>query len=238
MVEGFKYVPYNDINAIEAAISDKTCAIMLEPIQGESGVRVPSMDYLRQVRRLCSDQGLLLILDEVQTGMGRTGKLFAHEHFGITPDIMTLAKGLGGGMPIGAMLATDQVASSFKPGDHASTFGGNPLACAAAKATLETILDGGFILDQCNRMGERLKARLNLIMNEFSSQIIDVRGMGLLVGMETNRECATIVQSCMDRGLLINCASGNVLRFMPPLIVQEEDIDHMAEILEQSLERV
>jgi acetylornithine/N-succinyldiaminopimelate aminotransferase len=237
LVEGFKYVPFNDASAIEAAITDKTCAVMLEPIQGESGVRMPSPDYLRDVRRLCSDRGLLLILDEVQTGMGRTGKLFAYEHFGITPDIMTLAKGLGGGMPIGAALATEQVASTFKPGDHASTFGGNPLACAAAVATLQTILDGGFILDQCKRMGERMMARLNLIKNDFPSLVNEVRGMGLLVGMEINRECAPIVQASLDRGLLINCASGNVLRFMPPLIVQDEDIDHMIEILEQSLER-
>jgi predicted acetylornithine/succinylornithine family transaminase len=238
LVEGFSYVPFNDIDALERAITDKTCAVMLEPIQGESGVRVPSPGYLQEVRQLCNDKGILMILDEVQTGMGRTGKLFAHEHFGMTPDIMTLAKGLGGGVPIGAMLSTEHVASAFTPGTHASTFGGNPLACAAGVATLETVIEGGFLLDQCNRMSERLRAKLELIKREFSSKVIEVRGLGLLMGMELNRECAPLVNECLDRGLLINCAAGNVLRFMPPLIVQEEEIDQMSVIVEQSLDRI
>jgi predicted acetylornithine/succinylornithine family transaminase len=152
LVPGFKHVPFNDIRAMREAITEETCAILLEPIQGEGGVRVADPNYLKEVRDLCNEQNILLILDEVQTGMGRTGKLFAHEHFGITPDIMAIAKGLGGGVPIGAMLATDKVASGFQPGNHASTFGGNPLVCAAGVATLETILEDGFILDQCNRM--------------------------------------------------------------------------------------
>ena len=154
LVPGFVHIPYNDIAALKNAVTEKTCAVLLEPIQGEGGVRVPDQDYLKQVRDLCNENNLLLILDEVQTGMGRTGKLFAYEHFGITPDIMTIAKGLGGGVPIGAMLATDKVAAGFQPGNHASTFGGNPLVCAAAVATIETLLEDGFILDQCKRMNK------------------------------------------------------------------------------------
>ncbi len=156
LVPGFVYVPFDNITALRQAVTRNTCAILLEPIQGEGGVRVPDQNYLRQVRELCNEHKILLILDEVQTGMGRTGKLFAYEHFGITPDIMTIAKGLGGGVPIGAMLATDTVASGFQPGNHASTFGGNPLVCAAAVATFETLLEDGFILDQCNRMSKYL----------------------------------------------------------------------------------
>ena len=238
MLPGFVNVPFNDIAALEKAIDKHTCAVLLEPIQGESGVRIPAPDYLKNVRRLCDEHGVLLMLDEVQTGMGRTGKLFAYEHYGITPDIMTLAKGLGGGMPIGAMLATEKVAQAFKPGDHASTFGGNPLACAAAVATLETILDSGLLLDQCVRMGALLKDRLLKMKAEFSTVVLEVRGMGLLVGMELTHECGPIVKACLERGLLINCASGNVLRFMPPLIVQPKDIEQMAEILEEVMERV
>ncbi len=167
--------------------------------------------------------------------MGRTGKLFAYEHFNITPDIMTLAKGLGSGVPIGAMLATDKVASAFVHGSHASTFGGNPLVCAAAIATIDTLLEDGFILDQCKRMGEYLVNELKGLQEEFSSVVINVRGMGLLVGMELTRDCSSIVKVCMEKGLLINCTSGNVLRFSPPLIVQKKDIDNMVDILGEVL---
>jgi predicted acetylornithine/succinylornithine family transaminase len=238
LAPGFRHVPFGDIDALAAAMDRETCAVLLEPIQGEAGVRVPPFDYLAKVRQLCTEHGALMVLDEVQTGMGRTGTLFAYEHWGITPDIMTLAKGLGGGFPIGAMLATEQVASVFHPGDHASTFGGNPVACAAGVATLETLIDGGFILDQCRRMGTRLMKKLNAMREEFPSVVMDVRGMGLLLGMEVTRECGPIVLSCLERGLLINCTAGNVLRFMPPLIVQEREIDHMATTLEQVLDRL
>jgi predicted acetylornithine/succinylornithine family transaminase len=235
---GFHYVPFNDTSAIEEAITPRTCAVMLEPIQGETGVRVPSPDYLKEVREICDKNDLLLILDEVQTGMGRTGRLFAHEHFGISPDIMTLAKGLGGGVPIGAVLATEKVSKAFNPGDHGSTFGGNPLVCSAAIATLEAILEGGFLLDQCKRMGDYLTGKLQHLKKEFSSAVVEIRGMGLLVGIELTSGCAPIVKACMERGLLVNCASGNVLRFMPPLIVQKEDIDQTAKILEEVFKRI
>jgi len=238
LVPGFRYVPFNDINALKSAMTQHTCAVMLEPVQGEGGVKIPDPDYFKNVRELCNKNNVLLILDEVQTGMGRTGKFFAYEHFQITPDIVTLAKGLGSGVPIGAMLASDKVASAFVPGSHASTFGGNPLVCTAAVATIETILEDGFLLDQCRRMGELLKEGLKSLKKEFPSIVIDIRGMGLLIGMELTRECSPIVKACMEKGLLLNCTAGNVLRFTPPLIVQEKDIDHMLDILGEVLSRL
>lgn len=237
LMPGFRYVPFNDINSLRKAINKNTCAIMLEPIQGEGGVRIPSEDYLKDLRKMCDELDILLILDEVQTGMGRTGKLFAYEHYDIKPDIMTLAKGLGGGVPIGAILATDKVASAFKPGNHASTFGGNPLVCAAAIATLETILEDGFILDHCERMGEYFLHRLKELKSIYPDLIVDVRGKGLLVGMEINGDGTSIVNACMERGILINCTAGNVLRFTPPLIVEKKDIDRLIDVLEEVIER-
>ncbi len=231
LVPGFKYVPFNDIKALSKAVTEDTCAVLLEPIQGEGGVKVPEQDYLKEVRELCDGHKLLLILDEVQTGMGRTGKLFAYEHFGIIPDIMTVAKGLGGGVPIGAMLATDKVASGFQPGNHASTFGGNPLVCAAAVATIETLLEDGFILDQCNRMGKHFMERLEQLKSAFPGLIKEIRGKGLLLGMELTTEGNPIVKACLEKGMLINCAAGNVLRFIPPLIIQRRDIDQLADVL-------
>jgi len=238
LVPGFTHVDFNDIGAIENAITKDTCAVMLEPIQGESGVKIPAPDYLGEVRKLCDRHGILLILDEVQTGMGRTGKLFAYEHSGITPDIMTLAKGLGGGVPIGAMLATDTVAAAFVPGTHGSTFGGNPLACSAAIATIDVLIEDGFILDQCKRMGEYFKKKLEELHKEFPSIIAEVRGVGLLVGMELTRDGAPIVQACLERGLLINCTAGNILRFMPALIITEKEIDHLVDVLGQIFDRL
>jgi predicted acetylornithine/succinylornithine family transaminase len=233
LLPGIRHVEFNDIEALKHAISKETCAVLLEPIQGEGGVRLPDHEYLKQVRKLCDDNNVLLILDEVQTGIGRTGKLFAYEHYGAIPDIMTLAKGLGSGVPIGAMLATDKVAEAFQPGTHGSTFGGNPLACAASISTLDVVLEDGFILDQCRRMGKYFTKRLEDLKKDFPEIIADVRGMGLLIGMELLRDGAPVVKACLDRGILINCTAGNVLRFMPPLIVTEKDIDLLADVLEQ-----
>lgn len=238
LVPGFRHVPYNDIASMREAVTDETCAILLEPIQGEGGVRVANREYLREVRDLCDEYHILLILDEVQTGMGRTGKLFAHEHFGITPDIMVTAKGLGGGVPIGAMLATDKVAQGFQPGDHASTFGGNPLVCAAGVATLEVLLEDGFILDQCNRMSVYFIERLGGLKEQFPDLIKEIRGKGLLIGMELATEGDAIVRACLEKGFLINCTAGNVLRFIPPLIVQKRDIDQLIDALQGIFSRL
>ena len=239
LLPGFKHVPFNNIDALRAAVSERTCAVILEPIQAEGGINLPSEDYLTQVRELCDEKKLLLILDEVQTGMGRTGKLFAYEHYGITPDIMSLAKGLGGGVPIGAMLATDKVAAVFQPRTHASTFGGNPLVCAAAIAAIEALLEDGLVLDQCNRMSRYLLERLNQLKDEYQDKVIDVRGKGLLIAMELMREGVPYVTACMERGVLVGLAgAGNILRFTPPLIVEERDIDHMIDVLEDVLEKM
>jgi predicted acetylornithine/succinylornithine family transaminase len=238
LVPGFQYIPYNDITALRNAISDKTSAVLLEPIQGEGGVKVPDQEYFKHVRSLCDEHNILLIFDEIQTGMGRTGKLFAYEHFGITPDIMTIAKGLGGGVPVGAMLATDQVAQVFQPGNHASTFGGNPLVCAAAVATIETLLEDGFLLDQCNRMSEYFRGKLEGLREEFPDLVKDIRGKGLLLGMELTQPCDSVVKACLDKGILINCAAGNVLRFIPPLIVQQKDVNQLLDILHKVLSKL
>jgi acetylornithine/N-succinyldiaminopimelate aminotransferase len=238
LMPGFSHVPFNDVGALTKAVTGSTCAVLLEPIQGEGGVNIPDQDYLKEVRELCNEHNLLLMFDEVQTGMGRTGKLFAYEHYGIAPDIMTIAKGLGGGVPIGAMLATDGVASAFQPGNHASTFGGNPLVCAAAVATMETILEDGFILDQCNRMSKCFIERLEELKTKFPGVIREVRGKGLLIGMELKREGDPIVRACLGKGMLINCAAGNVLRFIPPLILQRKDIDQLVDVLDGILSKL
>ncbi len=236
LLEGFKYVSFNDIKALDEAVTDKTCGVLVEPLQGEGGIRVPSDDYLKGVRKVCDERGLLMILDEVQVGMGRTGVLFAHEHYGIKPDIMTLAKALGNGFPVGALLATDKVASVFVPGTHASTFGGNPLAMAAGVATLETILQDG-ILENCRKMSSYFFQKLKALQNDHPV-IQDVRGKGLIIGVEISMEGSDIVNRCLNRGLLINCTYGNVLRFVPPLIVAEGDIDRAVEILDTVLREV
>jgi acetylornithine/N-succinyldiaminopimelate aminotransferase len=231
LVPGFRHVPFNDIHELSKAITKETCALLLEPIQAEGGVILPDEHYLKAARDLCNEHDILLMLDEVQTGMGRTGRLFAHEHYSITPDIMTIAKGLGGGVPIGAMLATEKVASAFQPGNHATTFGGNPLVCAAAVATMETLLEDGFILDQCNRMSTYLMENLQKLKEEFPSLITDIRGKGLLIGMELTKDGDPVVRECLEQGVLINCTAGNVLRFIPPLIVQQKEINRLIRVL-------
>jgi acetylornithine/succinyldiaminopimelate/putrescine aminotransferase len=204
---------------------------MVEAIQGEGGVRVPDKGYLEGVRKICDDTGALMILDEVQTGMGRTGNLFAYEHSGVAPDIMTLAKALGNGFPVGAMLATDEVAASFTPGSHASTFGGNPLAMAAALAVMEALLNGG-VVDNCREMGVYFRERLEGLKRDHPI-IREVRGKGLMIGVELSIEGADIVKRCMERGLLLNCTCGNVLRFVPPLIIGRSDVDRAIAILDE-----
>ncbi len=231
VVPGFRYVPFNDIDAAAAAVNEHTCAILVEPIQGEGGVNVPSKGYLKALREICDRHNILLLLDEIQTGMGRTGKLFAYEHEGITPDVMTLAKGLGAGMPIGALLATDKAAQGLTPGTHGSTFGGNPLACAASLASMEALLEDNIIIPAVEQLGKHFLEGLEELKKKYTF-IRDVRGKGLLVGMELNYSCKDIVAACIKEGLLINCTMDTVLRFMPPLVITEEEINRLLEVLD------
>jgi acetylornithine aminotransferase len=237
LLHGFSHVPFNDIAAMTAAVDENTCAVMLEPIQGEGGVNIPDQDYLAKVRELCDQRGLLLILDEVQVGMGRTGRLFAHEHFGITPDIMTLAKALAGGAPIGTMLAKKEIAAAFVPGTHGSTFGGNPLVCAAALATVRVMLEDG-ILNRCEEMGEYLHGELEGLQARFPGLIKNVRGIGLMIGMGLTVPGGDIVKQGHEKGLLLNVTHDTVLRFVPPLTVSKAEVDEMIAILGSILAEV
>jgi len=235
LVPGFSYVTFNHLAELQHALTDKTAAIMLEPIQGEGGVHVVSREYLKAVRELCTQRDILLIFDEVQTGMGRTGTLFAYEQLNVQPDIMTLAKGLGGGVPIGACLATAPVAKAFGPGSHASTFGGNPLACAAALAVFRVLLDGR-VLDQARRMGEYLGKGLSECKDRHHL-VRDVRGLGLLQGMEVEMDAKTVVADCLKRGFLVNAVGEHVLRFIPPLIITQPEVDRLLEVLSHIFDR-
>lgn len=230
---GFVYAPFNDLAALKETIGPHTCAVLLEPVQGEGGV-VPGDDaYMCGVREVCDEHNLLLIVDEVQCGLGRTGKLFAYQHYGIEPDIMTLAKALGGGAPIGALLAKEQVAEAFQPGDHASTFGGNPLVTAAGVAALTVLLEEDLV-QNADAMGEYLSCKLAGLKHTFDF-IKEIRGKGLLIGMECEKEVAGIVAACLEKGLLLLNAGPNVLRFVPPLNITFSQIDQAVGILEQAL---
>jgi len=233
ILEGFDFVAFNDIEELACAIGPATCAVMLEPIQGEGGVVVPHRDYLAQVRKLCDESGSLLIYDEVQTGMGRTGKLFAYEHSGVAPDILTLAKALGNGLPIGAMLATERVASAFVPGAHATTFGGTPLVTSVALKVLKLLVEEG-IIEAVEDKGTYLRSGLEKLKSKHT-MIEEVRGKGLLVGARLNAPGAPIVKACMERGYLINCIQENILRFAPPLIISREEIDGVLDCLDKVL---
>jgi acetylornithine aminotransferase len=236
LLHGFKHVPFNDAAAIAAAVTANTCAIMLEPIQGEGGVNVPAADYLRQMREICDRHGLLLILDEVQTGLGRTGKLFAYEHFGIAPDIMTLAKALAGGAPIGTMLAKEEYAAAFTPGTHGSTFGGNPLMTTAALAAVRTLLEDG-LLDRAVEMGAYLLGALKTLGSKYPC-VTEVRGIGLMIGMGLAIPAGDIVKKGHERGVLLNVTHDTVLRFVPPLTVSKAEIDEMIAILDGILAEI
>ena len=229
LVDGFDIVPFNDLEAVRNAITGETCAVMLEPIQGEGGVQCPGPGYLEDLRKLCDKHGLLLIFDEVQTGMGRTGKLFAHEHFGMTPDIMTVAKALANGLPMGAMLAREDVAASLTAGSHASTFGGTPLVAAAALTVVKSLVGEG-VLQNCERVGAYFKDQLLELKAKYAF-IQEVRGEGLLLGLDLAIDGVPVVKACMDRGFLINCTQDHILRFIPPLIIQEGQIDSLIECL-------
>lgn len=232
---GFKYAPFNNLEEVKKLISEKTCAIMVEPIQGEGGINVATESFLKGLREICDKEEILLILDEVQCGLGRTGKLFAYQHYGIEPDIMTLAKPLGGGLPIGATLAKESAASCFEPGDHASTFGGNPLVCASALAFLKVIEEENLV-EKAQQRGEYFKNKLEELKKNFPF-IKEIRGKGIMIGIELKFEGKDIVNKCREEGLLINCTSKNVLRFLPPLIIEENDIDQAVNILHRVLSK-
>lgn len=229
---GFGYVPYNDLAALKDAVSDRTCAVMLEPIQGEGGINIPADSYLQGAREICDQAGALLIFDEIQTGMARTGKMFAWQHAGVKPDIMTLAKGLAGGVPIGAFLATDKVAAAFSSGDHGSTFGGNPLACAAANAVLAIIADEK-LAENAGLTGEYMLQQLNRLKLKYPVLIDEVRGQGLMTGVKLTGPGKDIVAACMEQGTLINCTAGNILRFVPPLNISKDHVDELTAILDK-----
>lgn len=233
LLDGFDFVPFDDAGALRAAVGPATAAVMLEPIQGEGGVRCPSPEYLKQVRALCDEAGLLLIFDEIQTGMGRTGTLFAYEQAGVTPDIMTLAKALANGLPMGAMLAREAVAAAFGPGAHASTFGGTPVVSAAALETCR-VMEGEGIFDHCRSVSDHFRRRLEWLQGRHAV-IAEVRGRGLLLGLRLNSDGEPIVHRCLERGFLINCVQGKVLRFVPPLVIRTEEVDALIACLDEIL---
>jgi acetylornithine/N-succinyldiaminopimelate aminotransferase len=236
LLPGFIFVPFNDLEAVANAVDGTVCAVMLEPVQGEGGVCLPSPDYLPGLRRLCDDKGLLLILDEIQTGLGRTGTLFAHENFGITPDVMTLAKGLANGLPMGALLATDEVAKAFVPGTHASTFGAGPVVAVAAKTVLD-LLSAPEFLAEVRAQGASLKEKLLGLKSRFAV-IREVRGLGLMWGLELAQEGAPVVAACREGGLLVNCTQGNVIRLLPPLVITPQELDAALAILGDAFKAV
>lgn len=225
LVSGFVHVPYNDIAAIEAqaALHPNTVAVLVEPVQGEGGVNVPSVQYLQELRKLCDQHGWLLMLDEIQTGIGRTGTWFAHQHAGILPDVMTLAKGLGSGVPVGACVARGQAAETFQPGNHGSTFGGNPLACRAVVETLQIMQEEG-LLEHANMMGNYIRSAFKQALSD-TPGVKDIRGLGLMIGLELDRPCAALVKLALEKNMLINVTSDNVIRLVPPLILQQPEAD-------------
>lgn len=231
---GHVLVPYGDIKALEAQMDDDVCAVLLEPIQGEGGVHVPTAEYLQQVRALCDKHDALLIFDEVQTGVARTGKWFAYMHSGVKPDILTFAKGIGGGFPVAGFAVPERLAHVFKPGDHGGTFGGNPLACAAVYATLTTIKSEGLV-DKVAEKGEYFKNELRKLQEKYPDKVTDVRGCGLMLGMEVAGEGKLIVESCLANNVIVNCTAGNVIRIVPPLIISKEEIDIVVAALDKAL---
>lgn len=236
MVPGFTYVPYNNLDAVAAVLDDQTAAVIVEPIQGEGGVNVPSADYLPGLRSLCDERGVLLILDEVQTGLGRTGEWFAYQLSKITPDILTCAKALAGGVAAGVMMATPEVASSLKPGMHASTFGGNPIACRAGLAAVETIEQEG-LLARGKAVGERFRGHFQALRDERPDLVREIRILGVMIGLELTFDASVVVSECLERKLLINATHGNVVRLLPALNVSDEQVDEGCAILANVIRR-
>lgn len=235
LIPGFKYAPLNDIEALREIVTDATCAIMMEPIQGESGVNPADKEFVKAVRKLCDEKGLLLIFDEIQTGMGRTGKMFGYQQYGVEPDIFTLAKAISGGIPAGAVCAKEDAAKAFEPGDHGSTFGGNPLACAAGIAVIQTLLNDK-LPENAEKMGIYLKTKLQDLAGK-TSIISEIRGMGLMIGIQlSSPKAAEIRTKLMEKGFLVGNVGDSILRLLPPLIVGQQDIDALIEAFEMVLE--
>jgi acetylornithine/N-succinyldiaminopimelate aminotransferase len=230
---GFVYVPFNDADVVAKVADEETCAVLVEPIQGEGGINMPSDDYLPRLRQICTERGILLILDEVQTGVGRTGRWFAYQHWGVEPDIMTLAKALGGGLAIGAMEAKPEIAKCLTPGSHASTFGGNPIACAGGIAAFEAIEAEG-LLANARRIGEQIRSRMIALARQLDF-LREVRGLGCMIGIQLSRPGADIVTACLQQGLIINCTHDTVLRLLPSMATTEAEIDEGLSILERVL---
>lgn len=231
---GHVLVPYADIKALEAVMDEDVCAVLLEPIQGEGGVHVPSDEYLKQVRALCDKYDALLIFDEVQTGVARTGKWFGYMASGVKPDVLTFAKGIGGGFPVAGFAVTERLAHVFKPGDHGGTFGGNPLACAAIYATLATIKSEGLV-EKVAQKGEYFIGELKKLQAKYPEKVKEVRGRGLILGMELTSEGRPVVEHCLANGVIVNCTAGNVIRIVPPLIIGKDEIDLVVAALDKAL---
>jgi len=233
LLSGFKQAKFNELSTVEKEIGSETCAIMVEPVQGEGGVRVASREFLRGLRRLCNKYKLLLIFDEIQSGMGRTGKMFAYQHYGVTPDILTMAKGVGGGLPLGVTIAKDGIAKLFGYGNHGSTFGGNPVSVAAGLSAVRLLNDK--LLENVKVTGNYFTGRLNELKSKYPKRVKEVRGLGLIVGMELKEKGEEIVNRCFEEGILINCTQETVLRFLPPLIINNNDIDRLVNTLDKIL---
>jgi len=233
----FKEAIFNDLESVKAAVDDQVAAIMVEPIQGEGGINIASKEFIEGLRKLCNKKDMLLIFDEIQCGLGRTGKVFAYQYYNVEPDILTLAKPLGGGLPIGALIAKEKVASSFKPGDHGTTFGGNPVACAAAIAYLKVLQEENLIT-KCKEKGEYFKKKIEKLKEKYPEFIKEVRMIGLMVGLEIQKDGSEVVKKCLEEGALVNCTAGNVLRFLPPLIVKEEEIDYLIRVLDKIFKKI
>jgi len=233
LLSGFKQAKFNELSTVEKEIGSETCAIMVEPVQGEGGVRVASREFLRGLRRLCNKFKLILIFDEIQSGMGRTGKMFAYQHYGVTPDILTMAKGVGGGLPLGVTIAKHEIAKLFGYGNHGSTFGGNPVSVAAGLAAVRLLNDK--LLENVKVTGNYFMGRLNELKSKYPKRVKEVRGLGLMVGMELKEEGEEIVKKCFEEGILINCTQKTVLRFLPPLSINNNDIDRLVNTLDKIL---
>lgn len=228
----FKQAIFNDLNSVKEAVDDQVAAIIVEPIQGEGGINIASKEFIEGLRELCNKKDMLLIFDEIQCGLGRTGKVFAYQYYNVEPDILTLAKSLGGGIPIGALIAKEKVASSFKPGDHGTTFGGNPVASAVAIANLKVLQEENLIT-KCKEKGEYFKKKIEELKKKYPKFIKEARIIGLMVGLEIEKDGPEVVKKCLEKGVLINCTAGNVLRFLPPLIIKEKEIDYLIEVLDK-----